>query len=78
LMGCPSPMTVRALPAGQPSAEWLRCGGGLTAACEPPVPEQFSERLPEQMMSSRLPELCFEHYPRRAPLHPWLIDLLPE
>jgi hypothetical protein len=29
-------------------------------------------------MSSRLPELCFEHYPRRAPLHPWLIDLLPE
>jgi hypothetical protein len=57
------------LPGGHPRAEWLG-HSGLSAAFEQPVPEQT--------FSDRLPELCFEHAARFAPLQQWLVDLLPE
>ncbi|SRR6266566_1256098 len=57
------------LPGGHPRAEWLG-HSGLSAAFEQPVPEQT--------FSDRLPELCFEHDARLAPLQQWLVDLLPE
>jgi hypothetical protein len=65
--------TYKRVPAGLPAdyarAEWLR-HSSLHAGFEQP--------LHEQVFSARLPELCFEHYERFAPLQQWLVDVLPE